>query len=308
MLKKIFLAFLLVPLMGAAQKPGKDTLVRYFNTLLEPVKKKEAIFIGVAIKDVSGWNAVVYNDSIKIIMRGRYLDEDCKIKDGFFAYNNNLGLRYMSGQFVRNMKTGWWFTWFPGGGIKDSIFFKNDLPDGRSYRYFESGIVESEGTYKDGKTDGEWIWYHENGQIATKEKYTNGQLESLECFDSTGMATGSNCAINRPPAIKGRYLGVEKFVKDSLRYPLEAYKKEIEGYVAVKFIVSKSGEITEPVIISSPDPTMSQEVIRVIKIIPALYPAIWHNRLVEHTFTLNIPFYIGESMLPVTEWKLPGLD
>jgi hypothetical protein len=39
-----------------------------------------------------------------------------------------------------------------------------------------------------------------------------------------------------------------------------------------------------------------------------LYPAIWHNRLVEHTFTLNIPFYIGESMLPVTEWKLPGLD
>ncbi len=308
MLKYTFLAFFIFPLLCLAQRPGKDTVLRYFNTSLEPVKKKEAIFVGVAVKNETGWHAVVYNDSLRVIMRGRYIDDECRIKDGFFAYNNDLGLRYMSGQYARNMKTGWWFTWFPGGGIKDSIFFKNNLPDGQSYRYFESGIVESKGTYKDGKIDGEWTWYYENGQIATKEKYANGQLESLECFDSTGMATGSNCAINRPPAIKGRYGGVEKYIKDSLRFPAEAALKEVEGYVAVKFNVTKKGEISEPVILGSPDPLFSQEAIRVIKSIPAWYPAIWHNRVVEYTYTLNIPFYLGDNISPVTEQSLPDLN
>lgn len=308
MLKHFFLAFLLLPLFVSAQKTGKDTLLRYFNTSLEPVKKKEAVFIGVAVKDATGWGTVVYNDSIKIIMRGRYLDEDCKIREGYFIYNNDQGINYMGGHYSRNKKTGWWQTWFPTGGIKDSVLFSNDLLEGTAIRYFESGKVESKGTYKAGKIEGDWTWYHENGNKATRENYADGKLTSLDCFDSTGAPTGSNCAISRPPAIKGLYGGVEKVVKDSLRYPPKAFEKEVQGYVVVKFLVTKRGEITGPLILSSPDPSLSQEALRVIKAIPACYPAISHNRSVEYTYTLKIPFYIFDPMLPVTELEVPGLN
>jgi hypothetical protein len=260
------------------------------------------------VKDVNGWNTVVYNDSIKIIMRGRYLDEDCKVKDGFFMYNNDQGIRYMAGQFNQNKKTGWWYTWYASGGIKDSVLFSNDLPEGMSIRYFPFGKIESKGTYKGGKIAGEWNWFHENGNIATRETYADGKLESLECFDSSGAATGFNCAIDRAPAIKGRYGGVEKFVKDSLRYPAEAFKKQVEGYVSVQFTIAKTGEMSEPLILDSPDPLLSQETIRVLKAIPAWYPAIYHNRTVERSLTLNIPFFMGDHMIPVTETKIPGLE
>lgn len=307
MLKKGFLALLFFPLMCFAQKTGKDTLLRYFNTSLEPVKKKEAVFIGIAIKDVNGWNALVYNDSIKVIMRGRYLDDDCRIREGIFFYYNDLGIRYMSGQYHQNKKTGWWQTWYPSGTIKDSVLFNNDLPQGIGVRYFASGTIESRGAYKEGKLDGDWTWYHENGQVATREKYTAGLLSSLECFDSTGKPAGFSCAIDRGPAIKGRYGGVEKFVQDSLRFPPEALKKQVEGYVAVQFTVSKTGTINEPLILESPDPLCSEEVIRVIKAIPAWYPAISHNRQIEYTFTLNIPFFTTNPLVPVTGIKAPGL-
>ena len=40
---------ILISVATTAQK--KDTLIRYFNAELEPVKKKEAVFVGVAVKD-----------------------------------------------------------------------------------------------------------------------------------------------------------------------------------------------------------------------------------------------------------------
>lgn len=261
----------------------------------------------MAVRDPLGFNAQVYNDSIKVIMRGRYLDEECKIRDGFFVYYDHKGIRYMAGTYTRNMRTGWWFNWYPMGSVKDSIMFNNNLPDGKTRRYFASGQLEAEGEYKTGKINGEWLWYHSNGQLATREKYLNGSLDSLECFDSSGAALGVNCAINRPPAIKGRYGGVEKFVKDSLIYPPEALKKEIEGYVAIQFTVSKNGEMSEPIVLRSPNPLLSAEAIRVLKSIPAWYPAIWHNRVVDHSFTLSIPFFIANPTVPVTEIETPAM-
>jgi hypothetical protein len=267
----------------------KDTLVKYFNTELEPVRKKEAVFIGVVVKDLLGWNALVYNDSMKVIMRGKYADEDCKTKEGWFIYYTQKGDRYLAGKYSRNLKTDLWQTWFPSGQIRDSIYFFNDLANGQCRKYFESGILESAGFYKNGIPDSIWTWNYENGQKATFEKYNNGRLSSFECFDSAGVSLGMNCAINRLPAIKGKYGGVEKYVSDSIRFPEKLNLPEIT-YLTAQFTVNKQGNMSEPLIMQSSQNTLSAEIVRVLKSIPGWYPAVLHNRAMDFTYTLRITF------------------
>jgi hypothetical protein len=276
---------ILLSVATAAQR--KDTLVKYFNAELEPVKKKEAVFVGVAVKDPFGWNAIIYNDSMKVIMRGKYENEDCTVKDGWFIYYNNKGERYLAGKYTKNQRTDLWQTWYPSGKPKDSIFFSNDIPQGPCSRYFASGILESSGFYRNGQLDSIWIWHHENGQVATKELYRGGRVHHLECFDSTGLSLGMNCALNRPPAIKGIYGGIEKYLSDSIRNPSKAPLDEMRS-VAVEFIVYKSGSLSVPQILRSEDSLLEKEVLRAIRSIPAWYPAVSHNRNIDHTYNLLI--------------------
>jgi hypothetical protein len=295
---------ILVSVASAAQK--KDTLVRYFNAQLEPSKKKEAVFVGVAVKDAFGWSALVYNDSLKVIMRGKYEDQECTVKDGWFIYYNNKGERYLSGKYARNMRTDLWQSWFPSGQPKDSIYFERDLPHGPSKRYFASGTLESSGSYKAGLLDSNWVWYHENGQVATREKYRNGLVSSLECFDSTGKSLGMNCALNRPPAIKGVYGGVEKYLSDSIRNVSKGSVNDLRS-VEVEFIVYKSGSISAPRILRNEDTLLAKEVVRAIRSVPAWYPAVSHNRTIDFTFNLVIALLPDNQGIMVQDNRNPML-
>jgi hypothetical protein len=287
---------LITSLTSFSQK--KDTLVRYFNVELEPVKKKESVFIGVAIKDPLGWSAIIYNDSMKVIMRGKYKDPDCMIKDGWFIYYDQKGQRAVAGKYTANLKTDLWQTWYPSGQVKDSVYFMNDMANGLCRKYSETGLIEGKGFYKNGTPDSAWEWYHENGQIATREHYTRGMLSSFECFDSSGISLGMNCAINRLPAIKGKYGGVEKYVSDSLKYP-EKIKLSDVNYITVQFTVNKQGIMSEPTIVGVPVPTLADEVKKVIKSIPGWYPAVLHNRTLDYTYTLNVGFYPDFKVIKV---------
>jgi hypothetical protein len=296
MRKLLAMITIFLSLTGYAQK--KDTILRYFNADLEPVKKKEAVFIGVVVKDVLGWNALVYNDSMKVIMRGKYAEEDCKTKEGWFIYYTQKGERSLAGKYSRNLRTDLWQTWFPSGQVRDSIYFVNNLANGQCRKYFESGIMESMGFYKNGIPDSTWTWNHENGQKATFEKYDNGQLSSFECFDSAGVSIGMNCAINRLPAIKGKYGGVEKYVSDSIRFPEKVKLADI-SVATVQFKVDKQGMMSEPNILGTLQPELSNEIVRVLRSIPGWYPAVLHNRTMDYTYTLRISFFALDQGIQV---------
>ncbi len=284
------LATLLLLLSFSSFSQKKDTLIRYFGADLEPVKKKEAVFIGVAVKDPFGWNAIVYNDSMKVIMRGKYQDQDCLVKNGWFIYYNQKGERSLAGKYDRNLKTDVWQTWYPSGQVKDSVYFLNDMANGSCSKFFESGQMEGKGFFRNGAPDSTWEWNHENGRKATQEKYSNGLLTSFECFDTSGNSLGMNCALNRLPAIKGKYGGVEKYVSDSLRYP-EKIKLADISVATVQFTVDKQGMMSEPNILGALQPELSKEIVRVLRSIPGWYPAVLHNRTMDYTYTLSITFF-----------------
>jgi len=204
---KILPILLFLAVQAFSQKHSKDTLVRYFNAELEPCKKKEFVFIGLIIRDQGGWSGIIYDDSTRIIMRGRYKDDDCLVKNGWFMYYFSNGRRSLGGKFDNNIRQGNWLQWYPSGQLRDSIFFVNNHANGPSFSFYENGQPESAGIYRQGKYDQEWTFYYENGKPATREKYTQEKLSDLECYDSSGKSMGFNCALNRAPEIKGKYGG-----------------------------------------------------------------------------------------------------
>jgi TonB family protein len=61
---------------------------------------------------------------------------------------------------------------------------------------------------------------------------------------------------------------INKYITDSIRYPTEARKKNIEGTVYVHFIVEKNGSISNITILRSPDTLLNTEAKRVVATMP----------------------------------------
>jgi TonB family protein len=287
-----FLSF--YSLIAIAQK--SDTTTRYFNAAFLPVPKAAATYLGMAYPENSKWGVVVVNDSGKILMTGTYKDKSLKIRDGIFTFFYPNGNPQMRGKYDNNAEDELWMSWYPGGKIKDSLNYKKSFKQGAAAAWFENGNPKYHGNFLFSYADSSWTWYHENGKPSTKEKYESGKLKFLECFDTLGNYTGLSCALEKGPTIKGYYGGINKYIIDSLYYPEAALKNNIQGIVNLSFMISKDGKLGEIKILSTPDSLLSNEVIRVLKSVPVWYPAIEHNRAVDHTQNLKIPFYKGGDL------------
>jgi TonB family protein len=272
-----------------AQK--SDTTIRYFNAQFEPVTKASSTYKGMAYQENNKWTALAVNDSGKIMMTGSYKDKSLKIKNGWFTFFHPNGKPHVRGQFNNNEQVDLWMGWYPGGEKKDSLYFKSGYKHGPSYGWFENGNPKYHGNYLFSFPDSSWTWYYENGKPSTREKYEAGKLAFLECFDSSGNYSGVGCALEKAPTIKGYYGGINKYIIDSLYYPEDALKKNIQGIVDLSFTISKDGKLGEIKVLNTPDSLLSDEVIRVLKSVPVWYPAIEHNRPVDQTQVLKIPFY-----------------
>jgi len=64
-----------------------------------------------------------------------------------------------------------------------------------------------------------------------------------------------------PPQFPG---DIKKYLADSIRYPDDARKKNIQGFVILNFIVEKSGSVSTITVMRSPDTSLSIEAKRVV--------------------------------------------
>lgn len=83
-----------------------------------------------------------------------------------------------------------------------------------------------------------------------------------------------------------------KFLTDSLRYPKEARKKNIQGKVFVHFIVTETGELKNIEVLKGLPYGLSQEAIRVVQLMPKWIPGSQLGKNVPMQFTLPINFVL----------------
>ena len=76
------------------------------------------------------------------------------------------------------------------------------------------------------------------------------------------------------PSFPGGDIALMNFLRDNLRYPEEAAKKNIHGKVIVQFVVEKNGKIGEVKIARGVSKELDRESVRVVKSLPAFNPGL----------------------------------
>ena len=264
-----------------------------------------------------------YKDKQLTIKQGPYTvyyPKSKKAREGF--YNNNQmsgtwrfwyanGQLKDSGRVNNDYLSGFWKSWHSNGQLMTEVNFKEQLTpaetnalqllamaqvpppyigirQGGYKSWYNSGQTESIGQFRDNLMTGTWLWFHENGARATEEEYKDGIITGLQCFDTTGKPTGDMCSIDKPALLK-HFGDYKAFVQENLVWPDEARRKKIQGDVKVTFTISSHGTL-QSLEVTGTEPVLKKAVEDLFAQMKEWEPAISHNRTIEFSDEMIIPF------------------
>ena len=95
-----------------------------------------------------------------------------------------------------------------------------------------------------------------------------------------------------PSFMGGDLLTFRNWVMTKLRYPQIAQENGITGRVLLMFVIERDGSLTNIQVIQTPDSSLSDEAIRVLKTSPKWTPGKQRNQAVRVKYTLPVDFRI----------------
>ncbi|MFT3933874.1 MAG: toxin-antitoxin system YwqK family antitoxin [Chitinophagaceae bacterium] len=161
--------------------------------------------------------------------------------------------------------------------------------EGPSTNWYENGNKESAVNYHNDTLIGECFWFRENGKPSTKEVYKDGKVVDLSCYDEEGKYTGATCSILKQPVLIHPMFSALDYIEDELHK--EKHRDVDEGDVQVSFIVTKNGKVSNLVFVQSPAPSLNKIITEIFAKMPAWSPAVVHNRVIDYTVKMTIPYY-----------------
>lgn len=245
----------------------KDSLTYYFDVEWKECDSSEAMYYRKAIWGPDNKLAVrdYYKAENTIQMIGFFSDKSAQLKTDSFVYFYKEGAPRSCGRFEQNKKEGRWV------------------------HFFDEQKKESEGDYLNDKREGKWIFYYENGTISSVEIYKADSLMKMRCWNENGIPQ-TVCYEEQIAEFPGGQAAMMQFLARNLQYPPQLRVMGITGRVVVSFHIDKEGKLSEFVILKSPEEDFSNEVLRILLLMPKWAPTISHGRVLETNFTLPIVF------------------
>jgi TonB family protein len=302
---KLFLipAILIAALQTNAQ-PKSDTIERFYDINRVQVKiESYAWFHSVFVLKDSLWcESSYYLPGHELRLYGCYRDSLGKIPVDSFYYVHQNGFMEKKGKYTDGKKDGLWLTYHPNGVISDSSYYSNDIPVGVGISWHENatlcdsinwsssngtvlcwnniGNFAAAGHYNlKHQQHGGWKYYYSNRKVASMEYYENGKLLGLQTFNEQGNLTPNQGTMTKL-VIESTYPGEDKawklFLKSHLRYPPEAFKKEINGVVVVGFEVDELGNVSNAGALTG-NKALTEEAIRLVSQSGKWTPAKYHG-------------------------------
>ena len=96
--------------------------------------------------------------------------------------------------------------------------------------------------------------------------------------------------VEEMPEYPGGMKAFVNYLKRKLVYPPQAKKENLEGVVAVQFVVEKDGSISNPQIIKGGNPLLNDEALRVVNSMPKWKPGKQRGKVVRVGYTVPIIF------------------
>ena len=101
--------------------------------------------------------------------------------------------------------------------------------------------------------------------------------------------------VEKMPTFQGGDLNVfRNWVQSKIQYPKEAMDKGIKGRVVCSFVVEKDGSLTDFDVLQSPDKSLADEVVRILKTSPKWEPGEQRGEKVRVKYTVPIVFSIAD--------------
>ena len=95
-----------------------------------------------------------------------------------------------------------------------------------------------------------------------------------------------------PSFMGGDLMTFRNWVMSKVRFPQIALENQISGQVLLSFVVERDGSLTNIQVLRTPDSSLSDEAIRVLKSSPKWTPGKQRNQTVRVKYTLPIEFRI----------------
>jgi TonB family protein len=96
--------------------------------------------------------------------------------------------------------------------------------------------------------------------------------------------------VEEMPQFPGGDSELLKFINTSIKYPLEAQTKKIEGRVIVQFVVNEDGRISDEQVTKTVAPSLDAEALRVLRQMPRWTPGKQGGKAVAVAYTVPITF------------------
>lgn len=123
-----------------------------------------------------------------------------------------------------------------------------------------------------------------NGVIIIETKAQAARMDSAIKFDKPVYG------VEVMPQFPGGDKELMNFIKDNLRYPSVDAQRGVEGRVIIRFIVNKTGKVTDVKVIRGLSPTCDAEATRVVNIMPTWKPGTQKGMPVNVYYTLPFVF------------------
>ncbi len=96
--------------------------------------------------------------------------------------------------------------------------------------------------------------------------------------------------VDKMPLFPGGTQGLLQYLKDNVKYPVDAEKKKKSGRVLVAFDVDTDGNVVDAEVVKHIWPSLDDEALRVVESMPKWRPGIKDGKAVRIRYTLPITF------------------
>lgn len=117
-------------------------------------------------------------------------------------------------------------------------------------------------------------------------QYLPSSIEEKETVDDNRIYD----VVEEMPSYPGGQAAFMRFLSSNMKYPKECQEEGIQGRVVVKFVIDKSGRVTNARVTKSVHPYLDKEALRVVNSMPRWTPGKQKGKPVKVTYTVPLMF------------------
>ena len=101
--------------------------------------------------------------------------------------------------------------------------------------------------------------------------------------------------VGTPPAFPGGEAALLQYLSQNIHYPVDARQNNIQGNVALTFIVEKDGSISDVTVLREIGGGCAEEAVRVVEGMPNWMPGMANGQPVRVRYTLPLRFRLEDT-------------